>query len=311
MQIDNERENDLVFSVLVVSSDFSSYMRKGNNGVIHSIFKNTINILVDGHILSIHKKTLPLTPLSLKINDYKNSFFEIDIVPGNKVLFYQDKLLINKYCFSLKSAELWNGKLKCGTIIEIDSILMELIIKIFKIYGKSSGIGDFLLDRGKSFEKMSVSFGIPTLYENKWMGREQIFPLNNNWDISEHIKTIISLLGVGPGLTPAGDDFILGFLSVIYRMRQQKTLINAVLNEFRDAILAECCKTTDISKEYLYYGCQGVFGEVFHSLYQAIHDGNKENIFPTVVNLIKTGSTSGSDTLTGIIFGMKFYKEML
>ena len=300
----------MVFSVLVVNSDFSSYMREGNNGIIHSIFKNTINILVDGHIFSIHKKTLPLTPLSLQINDYKNSFFKMDILSGNKVLFYQDKLLINKYCFSLKSAELWNGKLKCGPI-DIDSILMELIIKIFKIYGKSSGIGDFLLDRGKSFAKKSENFGIPMLYENKWMGRKLIFPLNNNLDISEHIKTITSLLGVGPGLTPAGDDFILGFLSIIYIMRQQKNRINAVFNEFRDAILAGCGKTTDISKEYLYYGCQGVFGEVFHSLYQVIDDANKENIFSTAINLIKTGSTSGSDTLTGIIFGMKFCKEML
>ena len=123
-----------------------------------------------------------------------------------------------------------------------------------------------------------------------------------------------TLLGLGPGLTPACDDFLVGFLAV------HKVFSSSFNDELEDYELKRRLregarmKTVPIAYQFLTYALDGVFSEI---LYSALDDlaipGHREDgdrhVHPErngtqpIEYFLKWGHSSGTDTLTGAIFG--------
>ncbi|MDO5028461.1 MAG: DUF2877 domain-containing protein, partial [Bacillota bacterium] len=105
--------------------------------------------------------------------------------------------------------------------------------------------------------------------------------------LEERIKTrgLASLVGLGLGLTPSGDDFLAGLMAV------ERALGLSLVDE--DLNLDN---TNKISGEFLKYSQHGIFSEDIIKLF---------NFGPTYVNeILKSGHTSGADTLFGIYYGL-------
>lgn len=106
------------------------------------------------------------------------------------------------------------------------------------------------------------------------------------------------LIGFGEGLTPAGDDCVLGTLAAVHR------LAPAWLTSHTDQCdrLAEAARTgtTDLSREFLFEALDGRFAEPVLALLAApsgdlARDAGRR--------LLAMGATSGADTLGGIRLG--------
>jgi uncharacterized protein DUF2877 len=103
------------------------------------------------------------------------------------------------------------------------------------------------------------------------------------------------LIGLGEGLTPAGDDCVLGALAAICRLEPGRL---AGHGGQRDRLAdAARRRTTDIARDFLLEALDGRFAEPVLALLTA---GSGADAGRAARRLVSMGATSGADTLCGI-----------
>ena len=103
------------------------------------------------------------------------------------------------------------------------------------------------------------------------------------------------LAGLGGGVTPAGDDFMLGAIHALWaagEMDRVPDLGNAVVE-------AAGRRTNSVSLAWLRAAARGEAGNEWHALFEAILAGRPIDEAARV--LIRRGHTSGADTLAGFV----------
>lgn len=109
------------------------------------------------------------------------------------------------------------------------------------------------------------------------------------------------MIGLGFGLTPSGDDFLVGALAT-----------TAYLNGSFSSNLAEsqwkelCSQTTRVSQHYLHEAYWARFAERITDLLDQLfaHPAQSQE---AVSNLVSFGATSGTDVLAGIVYTLESF----
>jgi len=112
-----------------------------------------------------------------------------------------------------------------------------------------------------------------------------------------------SLAGLGPGLTPSGDDFLAGVLVALALAHEHRP--DAVLVEIA-ALLTETAapRTNEISAAYLRAAHAGEVTERWHPLIAAIASGHAAGVGTAAGAVMEVGETSGADMLAGFLTGI-------
>lgn len=252
--------------------------------VIHSIFENGINIRSQKGLIFIGTDKNGELPfgIHLKKSDMnKLSNIAIgDIVRFNsrkKILIFKDKTIdFNKAYYY--SSELPQGK----NIIKKESlkVLFKEIIQMDFDTGLDMSVSEILLEDNNLINN----------FKKAMLSQDEEY-------ISETLRKII---GRGKGLTPSGDDLLIGLIWV--------NDIIGFLNEQFIEILKDLLQgenlTTDVSINYYKWALKGKYSssliELCNSLIKMDNKGIKRNI----LEIIEYGHTSGRDTLSGIALGV-------
>jgi len=110
-----------------------------------------------------------------------------------------------------------------------------------------------------------------------------------------------ALVGLGPGLTPSGDDFLVGALAALDALGQ--TNIRAVLGR---AVVAAADRTSPLSASLLRAAAAGHVSENLHTMVAALVTGDAGAAMATAARI---GHTSGFDALAGaVVTGRSLYR---
>ncbi|WP_313637133.1 DUF2877 domain-containing protein [Paenibacillus sp.] len=110
------------------------------------------------------------------------------------------------------------------------------------------------------------------------------------------------LLGLGPGLTPSGDDFLVGLFAV---MNLQGSPLSVFKSLYSQIIIHAQQLTNEISFAALHQATQGQVRESMVQFIKALLNGNTETFFPTLSTVLGIGSSSGTDIAMGICSGLQ------
>jgi hypothetical protein len=103
------------------------------------------------------------------------------------------------------------------------------------------------------------------------------------------------LSGLGQGLTPAGDDFMLGAMHAAWIMHPIETA-----RRISEALAGAAFPlTTSLSAAWLMAAARGEAGAVWHDLFAALSRGEPPLTRNTIDRLLSGGYTSGADALSG------------
>lgn len=102
------------------------------------------------------------------------------------------------------------------------------------------------------------------------------------------------LVGLGEGLTPAGDDCLVGVLAALWRFAADSVPLAEVHAAVADALGQQ---TTLVAREFVLHALGGWFAEPVLDL---VHATSREGLTRGVTRLVALGATSGRDTLTGV-----------
>ena len=107
-------------------------------------------------------------------------------------------------------------------------------------------------------------------------------------------EAVRGLIGLGPGLTPSGDDFLVGALALLDAIGERDAH-TAVARAVVD-LLAE--RTTPLSACFLRAAAAGHIGDALHRAVSSAFSGDAD---AAVAAIKKTGHSSGWDMMAGIV----------
>jgi hypothetical protein len=104
------------------------------------------------------------------------------------------------------------------------------------------------------------------------------------------------LAGLGEGLTPAGDDFVVGMMLWAWLAHPTPEVFCRVLSE------AAMPRTTILSAEYLRAAARGQCNAAWHRLLDALAEAEPSRLRDAAQGVLAYGASSGLDALIGFLY---------
>ncbi len=114
-----------------------------------------------------------------------------------------------------------------------------------------------------------------------------------------------SVAGLGVGLTPAGDDFLMGVIYALWAVFDPEDAINWS----RTIVDAASPRTTMLSAAMLQEASNGHATEHWHVLVDVLTMGDAMDMDRACMGILSVGNTSGADALTGFLLSIDFLRD--
>ena len=272
-----------------------SYARKiietNNNRIatVAHVFDNTLYLRISDELILI--STYPWrSPFTINLvgnNDNNDSFsFKAMVSPLQEAILLPSEIRINNLFINIRGAEIYDGLGKpSSSHIDYEHLDHKLRLLVYTVGIIAGGLRDT---------------STPYLHSK----------------ICEYIKSdgllsdsaIDTLIGLGEGFTPSGDDIYVGLSSAItYTLSyvDEKIAVAAsYLSRIKESINARLKRTTWASGTYLKYALSGLYDETIERVLRNFYFGDVESFYSSVINLLRRGHESGVYLALGIAFGL-------
>ena len=264
-------------------------------GRVTAVFERSIYIEVNSSWICLADASLGLGPLVVSIKsiygrDWINSFRV-----GRLVKFFSESIRIDdSIIISTKGVCSWvpsktSNWTKTSILVGLNA--MENLVES-NIPDK--GLGRFIFEYPDRFpssdESMAAEHSIEIL--KNWV--RQCFEIQ--MPIIPEKEAIASLIGLGPGLTPSGDDFLGGMLIALHICGEK-----SVKNNLYVQIESLIDSTGPVSSSHLNAAAYGQGSHSLHQLLNMLLEGNEAYLEFGIDSINQIGHTSGWDALAGAV----------
>ena len=117
-------------------------------------------------------------------------------------------------------------------------------------------------------------------------------------------------MGWGEGLTPAGDDYLVGLCAALQSLVHGNAARRTFLRRMRGFVASQSLRTTPISAHWLTLASRGHFNaDLLRALDALRAERDVQNARDAIDALMAVGATSGADALTGILSGFEAWMK--
>ncbi len=115
-----------------------------------------------------------------------------------------------------------------------------------------------------------------------------------------------ALIGLGPGLTPSGDDIVIGLMAATILLSTALGIPGEFYQRLNTELLALARnRTNKLSITWMEYARQGEVAEHLGRLFQTLVSDDSQRLEAAAQEVLDSGATSGGDLLTGVILGSR------
>lgn len=257
------------------------------SGTIHSVYKKTINLVLNGQLLSLQAANSPVSPLSLITELDALEFESLDASPGQSFTISNSQILFSSCCFSFSHAQTSHTKLTTALSAKHISSLRDTLADTLRT---SDAVGFQPL-----FTASSDLSSSPVLSAAK----KQLLACDQHYSYDAYnlaSESLVALLGLGIGLTPSGDDFLCGVLAGLQLLGMYRHPFSGFL---RTEIKAHLEDTNDISAAFLTCALQNQYSTAINMLI------NSPSVHQITTTFADIGHSSGIDTLCGVLYAFQ------
>ena len=264
------------------------------NGAVHSVFRQACNIrLDDGRLLALLAPHLGNVPHGVRLDVPAAFDFARHVAVGQRVGCRADVLRAagGGLSIDLGTAQPWRGELPAAGVDLTNP-------KVVLAWRAASCALQHRRPRTDRSDFVSLARAVDRAGVRLARAARVLQP-------EEAARALDGLIGRGPGLTPSGDDLIVGFLAGLWSTPGDDPARRGFLDALCAAVAAAAAATGDISRVYLTHATQGRFAQPLTTLARRIAEGGDLGLveFATTAAL-RVGHTSGADGVLGLLLGL-------
>jgi hypothetical protein len=236
------------------------------DGNVHSIFERLVNIqLHDGSFISLSRNDISNGPGIIRCHE-NNDFSYLEFLRTEEICACRGGILRvgQHFQVDMRSAYRWKRRIGISKLRNIPSRWKYYLDYVYA---------------DKNFDRVNDIIGNPKQYFGKFV------------NLKENLG---NLVGKGPGLTPLGDDFIVGMAASMETHEFSKGL-------FANWLSSVHSRTTDLSGRALSYAAYGWFTE---PLIDFVNDIFSIKTKTDPIKLFSIGDTSGTAMAYGCLLGL-------
>jgi hypothetical protein len=273
-------------------------------GRVHSVFRRTVNVLCDDTTwLSIHPESVPMHPYAVRVEASEAGHIGIPasgkaflgasraelVTVGTDCVRFEGRSL----SIDLDAARVWDAGLRpFGTGLDAGRMLSTLK----DVIGPGPAVSPFL----------ASMLGRPQADGDAWTAALYAAATGIIARVKTGLKAgsvetlrsgLRQAIGLGPGLTPSGDDFITGLLGALHCFGAPEALRESVAASVRPLL----GRTSLPSAMMVEAAGRGLYPEALVGLLVSLGHAPAADLSGAMGMLISTGAASGEDMLAGIM----------
>lgn len=271
-------------------------------GTVHSVFASACNLAFGGLLVAVHDAARSHTPTSIRVRVPGLASWAPTARPGEPVIQRDGWLGFGSHLLKVSDLDVWQP-----TPIALS---VESPVRQAHLAHQLTVLEDFRVHRSTPMDPR-----IDRAARAITQALTAVRGLSNT-NMAQDPQTEIDyavkrLVGFGPGLTPAGDDILVGLLAVLSSVEASADRPHSGPpfpspgDRLRAAINLYLSRTNDISSHYLGLAAAGHFGESIDLLLGALATGQSDHLLlARATAVISIGASSGADTLRGVAAGL-------
>lgn len=281
------------------------------NGTVHSVFHQACNLRLESHtLLTLLLSKQNNVPNGIRIDTAFQSPFVNLIRVGQPVACRGGILRIGEAGFSidLRTARPWRIDLT-GLHIDLSQSSQARAWTVawseLKNSARKSDLSKTIIDMySSSRQRHGNSVALECLVHSSGHTVPALLQATKNFQSEKAKASIRRLIGWGPGLTPSGDDFLVGYLAGLWSTTDTSPARTQFLATLDRELSETAGTTTDISCMYLRSAAQGHVSEPIANLAHRLKRANNITSVKTAVHVaLQVGHTSGTDGVAGLLLG--------
>jgi hypothetical protein len=281
--------------------------QKLTDGTVLNVFDSTVNIKTDDDelvIISLGKVASPITVniVSRVDPEHRNTLLDF-IFAGDRVRFTGQmvsdtgnntaKISLGKAVILLDRPDYFENKIQAFYERSLANFLIHDECLFHELKECADSRRGCLLNPDMTTRGLLSEF-LATIYD----GADTIDIASHG--IASRLRgALLGLCGRGPGFTPAGDDFISGFVTMLNFIRSSLNIGPAIIPGSEFARL-----TTWTSFKLIEYNAMGLVDVEIEGLINSAARGDVLSYADKIRSLSKRGHTSGLDYSTGATFAL-------
>ena len=267
-------------------------------GVVHSVFRQACNIRTgrDG-LLTLLGSTLGNAPYGVRVGLPAGLAFSDRLRPGQRVGCRAAVLRVAgaDFAVDLGAAEVW----RC----ELGSPCIDLA---------RPAVASAWQTAWQALARHCRRPGVDPLTDSVHLGGWALAHASRSRCAPAAAAAIGRLIGRGPGLTPAGDDLIVGFLAGLWSTRGDDPARRRFLDRLAAIVDGAAAATGEISRSHLRHATSGSVAEALAGLVRAIGEGDPPPEVGRAAGMaLSVGHTSGGDGVFGLLLGIACWSSRL
>ena len=287
-------------------------------GRVHSVFERACNLrLDDGTLVTLLHADYGNVPQGIRLRVPPNfSFEDIGLQTGQEAVAVSSVLSIEEVGLQidLTTASVWHCDLpELRVNLGQDEVYEAWHIGLRQLYEKGieGDLSALKWSSDRTGHALTMMDGASPVASIAYPAVSHLLRLTRSCRHAELESVLEPLIGLGSGLTPSCDDFLVGYLGGLW------STVSIFAGQGRDflqklgiALESLTQLTNEISRSYLLHAAQGRVSELLAVLAQAIGTGRDENsIRKATQKALNVGSTSGADGVLGLIIGLSIWQS--
>ena len=280
------------------------------SGVIHSVFHHACNISLESNVLltlvSLEKGNLSH---GIRLRTPPRFAFLHQFRVGQPVACRGGILRASgsDLCADLRTASLWHVDLK-GLQIDLRqrSTAQAWTVAWLELgkHRQRNGLSAMIAAFFPSRQNFATSCEVKALLGRAVESVPALMDATRNFEVDHAITALRPLIGLGPGLTPSGDDFIVGYLAGLWSAGGSDPSRLRFMSSVGTWLSQAAAGTNAISRTYIKSAVNGNVSEPIATLAQRIGQAKSvESVREATRTALSVGSTSGSDGVLGLLLG--------
>jgi hypothetical protein len=277
-----------VIHSISLTDHVKSWLAASKHARVLHVFEDACNLINEhGEVLSIVTHKIGNGPFNLVINE--GFLFSDHLKADSKISIQSNQLILEYLNINVDKAELWSPRpsweilrAKRNNILNQVMSLQKWELSIKQEIASSQRALLAMTPFTQSLLSAITSVGIP-----------------------KGIDSAKQLAGLGHGLTPSGDDFILGAVLAAWIIHPED--VARVLGE--EITKAAAPLTTSLSAAWLRSAGRGEAGILWHNFFNALIADDPQAIQIQITRLLSVGHTSGADAFAGFMGTLAYKME--